>query len=140
MAEGILRTELQKRGLDETPVASMGIRAMDGYSATENAVTVCEEHGIDISRHQSRQLIPEELKNSRLILTMEPVQVEYLVIFFPQVADRTYMLGSWPEQKAKKATVKDPVGRSLPVYRKTFTLLQQKIDRLLPEITGWNMK
>jgi protein-tyrosine-phosphatase len=115
----------------------MGIHALDGNSATENAVTVCSEHDIDISRHQSRQLVPEELKNSRLILTMEPVQVDYLTIFFPQVADRTYMLGSWPVQKSKGATIKDPVGRALPVYRKTFVLLQRTIERLMPEITAW---
>lgn len=137
MAEGILRMELEKRGISQLAVSSMGIHALEGNGATENAVNVCGEAGIDISNHRSRHLVPGELKNSRLILTMEQVQVDYLIIFFPQVADRTYMLGAWPEQKSRRATIKDPVGKSIEVYRKTFLLLQRSVERLLPEITGW---
>jgi protein-tyrosine-phosphatase len=133
MAEGILRSELSKNGILTIAASSMGIHAQDGNVATESAVEVCSEHGIDISAHRSRHLIPEELKNSHLILTMEPVQVDYLTLFFPQVADRTFMLGAWPEQKSRKATIKDPVGRSIEVYRKSFSKLQHNIDRLMPE-------
>lgn len=136
MAEGILRAELRKRGIVEK-VSSMGIHAFEGNGATENAVEVCRENGIDISSHRSRHLVPDELKNSRLILTMEQVQVDYVSIFFPQVADQTFMLGSWPEQKSRRGTIKDPVGKSIEVYRKTFSLLQRTIDRLLPEISQW---
>ena len=134
MAEGIMRAELDKNGIRHIAVSSMGIHAQDGNGATENAVDVCTEHGIDISKHRSRHLVPEELKNSHLILTMEPVQVDYITIFIPPVADRTYMLGAWPQQKTRKATIKDPVGRPIEVYRKSFDLLRQHIERLIPEM------
>ena len=137
MAEGILRSELRKREIRGTNVSSMGIHALEGNEATGNAVEVCRENGVDIGSHRSRHLVPDELRNSRLILTMEQVQVDYITIFFPQVADRTFMLGAWPEQKSRRGTIKDPVGKSMEVYRKTFTLLQRTIDRLLPEITEW---
>ena len=133
MAEGLLRSELSKNGMQNIAVSSMGIHAQDGNGATENAVEICSEHGIDISAHRSRHLIPEELKNSHLILTMEPVQVDYLILFFPQVAERTFMLGAWPDPKSRKATIKDPVGKSIEVYRKSFSVLQHHIDRLMPE-------
>jgi len=133
MAEGILRRNCTNAGLNIT-VASMGIHARDGRAATEFTVKVAGEFGIDLSAHQSRQIIPEELKASRLIFTMEPVQVDYLDIFFPQVSDRLFMLTSWPLRKEKKKGVSDPVGRSIEVHRKVFRSIDGHIERIFPDI------
>ena len=134
MAEGIMKKALHDNGMDDITVSSMGIHALEGNSATDYAIEVCRENGITIENHRSRPLIPEELKQSRLIFTMETVQIDYIDIFFPQVSDRLFMLASWPIRKTKKATITDPVGRSLNMYRKTFQNLQIQVDRLLPEI------
>ena len=134
MAEGIMKKALHDNGIEGITVSSMGIHALEGNSATDYAIEVCRENGITIENHRSRPLIPEELKQSRLIFTMETVQIDYIDIFFPQVSDRLFMLASWPIRKTKKATIIDPVGRSLNMYRKTFQNLQIQVDRLLPEI------
>ena len=65
---------------------------------------------------------------------MEAVQIDYIDIFFPQVSDRLYMLASWPERKGRGATIADPVGRPIGAYRKTFRLLQEHIEYLLPDL------
>ena len=135
MAEGIMKRALTENGLEASLcVSSMGIHAHEGNSATDHAVEICRENGIDISNHRSRPLIPDELKLSTFIFVMETVQIDFIDIFFPQVSDRLYMLAAWPVRKIKKATIQDPVGRSLATYRKTFTILQQQIDRILPEM------
>ena len=134
MAQAILKKALVERGLSRLAVSSMGIHAHDGEPATEFAVAVCREQGIDIEEHRSRPLIPDELKISDLILTMEPVQVDFIDLFFPQVSDRLFMLASWPDRKGKKATIPDPVGKSINAHRKTFRLLREHIDFLLPEL------
>jgi protein-tyrosine-phosphatase len=135
MAEGILKKLLIEAGLMRVSVGSMGIHAQDGNMATGLAVQVCQENGIDISSHRSRPLIPEELKKSHLVLTMETVQVDFIDIFFPQVSDRLFMLGAWPERKIRKATVDDPVGKKIGVYRRTFLQLQKYVGNILPEFT-----
>jgi len=134
MGEGIMRQRLEQNGLGHVHASSMGIHALEGRSATDLAVEICRENSIDISSHRSRPLIPEELKKSHFIFTMEPVQVDYLDLFFPQVSDRIFMLGSWPARKSKKATIDDPVGRPAKIYRKTFETISDRIDSLLPEI------
>jgi protein-tyrosine-phosphatase len=134
MAEAILKKGLAENGLLHLAVSSMGIHAQEGEPATEFAIAVCREQGIDLERHRSRHLIPDELKMSHLILTMEPVQVDYIDIFFPQVSDRLFMLASWPDRKGKKASIPDPVGKSINAHRKTFQLLREHIDFLLPEV------
>lgn len=134
MAEGIMKKCIEEKRVEGVTVSSMGTHAQEGNGATDYAVEVCSEHGIDISHHHSRPLIPIILKQSWLIFTMEPVHIDFIDLFFPQVADRVYMLAAWPGRKHKKATVADPVGRSLQVYRKTFRILENTIEKLLPEI------
>jgi protein arginine phosphatase len=133
MAEGILRKKCTDRCKD-IAISSMGIHAMDDRMATDFAIRVCAEHGIDITGHISRPLIPEELKTSRLIFTMEPVQVDYIDLFFPQVSDRIYMLSTWPQRKAKKLAIADPVGKSVETYRKVFDKIESYIEGILPTV------
>lgn len=133
LAEGILRDMLQKAGCNAT-ASSMGIHAQDGRSATERSVAVALEHDIDLSSHRSRPLIPDELVASRLIFTMEPVQVDYIDLFFPQVSDRLFMLSAWPQRKNKKRAIGDPVGRSADVHRRVFDRISEYIEVLLPDL------
>jgi protein-tyrosine phosphatase len=134
MAEGVMKKKIIERGLDGITVSSMGTHAQEGNSATDHAVEVCREHGIDISQHCSRPLIPSVLKECLLILAMEQIHVDFLDLFFPQVSDRVYMLAAWPDRKSKKATIADPVGRPISAYRKTFKNLENTIDTVLPGI------
>ena len=56
MAEGFARHFLKLHGLDDRwSASSLGIMAIDGLPATEFAVRVMLEHGIDISGHRSRR-------------------------------------------------------------------------------------
>lgn len=132
IAEGILKLQLEKMHLTSVAVSSMGIHAVEGKSATDTAVTVCEEHGIALENHRSRPLIPDELKEAVLIFTMEAVQVEYIDLFFPQVSDRVYLLAAWPNRIERRKNINDPVGRSIAVYRKTFNQIEACIGQILP--------
>ena len=52
MAEGIFKKLCSDDGI-EAEILSCGIFALDGESASANAVDVCNEIGIDISSHRS---------------------------------------------------------------------------------------
>ena len=138
MAEGILQWKLDSTGTTGITVSSMGIHAREGSGATENAIAVCAENSIAIEHHRSRPLLPGELKKSEFIFVMEPVQIDFIDIFFPQVSDRIYMLGAWPQRKIKKASIADPVGKSIRAYRKTFNRLQECIDLVFTQIVHYN--
>ena len=132
MAEGVLKKRLGELGKNSIKVSSMGIHALDGRSASTSAVDVCIENKIDISGHKSRALVPGELKESDLIFVMEPVQKEFIRIFFPQVSDRLFLFGSWPGPDHKKGTIKDPIGGTMEDYRKAFKILNNHVERILP--------
>ncbi len=131
MAEGMLRTRLYQRGIRDIRVSSMGIRGLTGSRASEKAVMICAEHGVDISGHVSREMQPGELDESSLILGMEQVHVEYIKTFFPMATDRTFLYGAWPNPGRGNRGIADPIGRSGKYYRAIF----DDIDKSMPEVT-----
>lgn len=134
MAEGILKQSLAKADVSRFSISSMGIHGLDNQKPTIHAVRVCAEKGIDISAHRSRPLVPDELNHAALALTMEPVQAEYIKLFFPPIADRVFLLTQWPDKPKRLIMIKDPIDGSIKFYKKTFDLLAYHIDRILPEI------
>jgi protein-tyrosine-phosphatase len=134
MAEAILRHKLLQIGHNDFFVTSSGIHANNDQPAAPLAVEVCQEHAIDLSRHLTRTLNPKELFSSDLIFAMEPVQKDFLVLFFPALRDKVALLGSWPQPDSKKGMIPDPMGGDLKDYRKTFDVISRNIDRIMPSL------
>ena len=80
MAEGLFQHRMGKRL--EVRVASAGIGAMEGFPASENAVEVMAELGIDISNFYSQSLRSELVQQADFIFTMTRQQQD--------VIDRTF--------------------------------------------------
>ena len=132
MAEAIFRKRFIELGREDIIVSSMGTHGLENHPASEYAVKVCSEHGMDITRHRSRSLVPKELKKSDLIFTMEPDQKEFVLMFFPQVCDRVFLLGAWPGKEKRNKIINDPIGGTIYDYRKTFGIIQNHIERIIP--------
>lgn len=132
MAEGILKYKWHDMERDSLTVSSMGIHGLNDYPATEYAQAVCEENGLDISSHKARSLVSEELQASDLILCMEPAHKKFLEIFFPWHREKVALLGAWPEKGSHKSSIGDPIGGTLEEYRRTFGIIQNHIERILP--------
>lgn len=73
MAEGLLRSELAKRGLTATvEVASAGVGVRHaGGDADPRAVRVAQERGIDISGHHARLLAEAAIDAADLVVVMD---------------------------------------------------------------------
>lgn len=134
MAEGIMKERLLAYGRLDFAVSSMGIHGLDFKPPSDYAVQICHENGIDISSHLSRSLFPDELRNADLVFVMEPVQKQFIHTFFPAMADRMFLLGSWPGKDSAKGIIHDPIGGSIEQYRKTFRRIDNHINRILPYI------
>ena len=83
MAEGILRYYAELSGQKKLVISSMGTHGERGFPATDLAIKVCKENGIDITGHKSRPLIEEDLMKAKFILCMEPIQKKHVTTFFP---------------------------------------------------------
>jgi protein-tyrosine-phosphatase len=114
MAEAIARQLLS----GSAEVASAGLDADDGASATKDAVQVMKERGLDIRDHRSRSLSALNL-----------VDFDLLVALTPRIGQGLRDQGADPS-KITVLDICDPYGKGLDVYRATASGIESELRRL----------
>lgn len=94
-------------------VESAGIMAAEGENASENAIGIMHEYGIDITEHRSYQLREKDVEEADLILTMTYGQKMMISQLAPE---KVFTLG---EFSGNDADISDPYGGDLEEYRET---------------------
>lgn len=123
MAQGWLRTELQRRGLDkEFDVFSCGVFARRGVAATFEVELLLKNEGIDISYHRSQPLTKEIIDSATRIIVMAEEHREALLELYPGAAERIKVLG-----------IEDPIGKDFQIYKECY----EKIKKTLKENWDW---
>jgi protein-tyrosine phosphatase len=152
MAEGILRTRAIAAGLD-VRVLSAGIM-QGGAPATDHAIAVCADRGIDISGHVSRRLDRALIEGADLVIAMTREHLREAVVASPAAFGKTFTLrdlvrrinldphASLAElhqgrkiddyiRPDKNDDVADPVGQARSVYEETALQLDGLLSRLV---------
>ncbi len=125
MGQGILQELLREMADDESVhVRSAGVAASLGAEASEEAILILEERGIDIGRHRSRPVSEGLLAGADLVLAMTGNQSQMMKRIFPRHAEKIYSL---KEYVGEEGDIEDPIGMPVAVYRKT----SKKMERLL---------
>jgi protein-tyrosine phosphatase len=132
MAEGILKARWAALGRSDLSVSSMGIHGLNHQPATEQARRICQQHGIDISAHFSRPLDFDEMNRSDLMFALEMVHKDFVRLFQPHLAEKIFLLGSWPLTDSPKGNIRDPMGGGLKEYANAFGIISQKIENIIP--------
>jgi protein-tyrosine-phosphatase len=132
MAEAIARAMVTERGLADVVVSSAGTSAWDGAPASDPAVLVAMEHGMDLTGHRSRVLSREVVEGADLILTMGPHHLERAVAFSGR--EKSHLLTHYASRGGSSAPVADPFGGDLEAYRATFDELQATIAQVLDRV------
>jgi protein-tyrosine-phosphatase len=132
MAEAIARAMATERGLTDVAVSSAGTSAWDGAPASDPAVLVAMEHGMDLTGHRSRVLSREIVEGADLILTMGPHHLERAVAFSGR--DHSHLLTHYASHGGSSAPIADPFGGDLEAYRTTFDELHATIGQVLDRV------
>jgi protein-tyrosine-phosphatase len=112
-------------------ISSAGVRTVDGLFASENAVSVMEEKGHDLSNHRSRQITEEMAKGSDLILCMTKGHKEYIL----PVNENTFTIGEYAETFEEIA---DPFAGSIEEYRRCRDQLYHLLEIVAEKIKNEN--
>jgi protein-tyrosine phosphatase len=123
MAEALLRHEL--RGQEEMTVESAGLGALVGEPASEYAVVLMKERGIDISSHRAQQLTPELVRKTDLILVMESRHKKAIETSDPATRGKVFRLGEWLNQE-----IADP-------YRKPRQAFEEALAGIDDCVADW---
>lgn len=112
-------------------VSSAGLGALVDYPAHEVAQELMLERGLDLSAHKARQLSPEILFGSDLILTMSTDQQKKVEAIYPSTCGRVHRLGKWGCYD-----VPDPFQRPKLVFEQALALIDQGVDEWYRKL--WN--
>ena len=135
MAEGLMKARAEALGVAAgLTIESAGTWARDGIPATDDAVRVMTERGIDINPHRSRDLRSQMLENADLVLVMTSGHRESIAADDLVTEDETgAKIRLFSELGGATYDIVDPVGRGTATYRATAEELAALIE------TGWAM-
>ena len=125
MAEGIARKLISEKYLGkDICVSSAGIATYNGAPASQHAIDVCAEIGIDISAHRSQRLNPEIAAKTDLFAVMTGSHRAVLLqCGIPE--DKIAVLGDG---------ISDPYGGDEEEYRECREQIADAVGRLMEEI------
>lgn len=132
MAEVIGRAIVGERQLPGVTVSSAGVAADSISGASEGSLLIAMEHGLDLSRHRSRQITPAAIEAADLILTMSPSHL--LAVEGMGGNGKAHLLSAFATRGESARSVSDPIGGDISIYRDTFgelhALISRAFDRL----------
>lgn len=135
MAEGLLRNLLPEDLKNKIWVDSAGIEAYPNYPASENAIKVSQENGIDLSGHRAKRMAVKDLEHCDLILTMTEAQKDTILKLDTLFITKTFLLTEFAREGLQVyPDIKDPMGGDLVAYRLTFEQIKESIERIIPKI------
>lgn len=134
LAEAIARKVIVERGLTDVEAMSAGTSAWDGAAASDGALLVGMERGLDLSQHRSQTLTRELVRDTDLILAMGPHHLERVEALGG--SGKSYLLTDYASRGATVKPVNDPIGGELDVYRVTADELDVEVRRVLDRVTA----
>ncbi len=120
MAEALLREAL--RGQEDIVVESAGLGALVGHPASEFAVELMDERGLDINSHRARQIEPDLVNAADLILVMESRHKKTIDSVEPTVRGKVHRLGEWQDQN-----IDDPYRQPREAYEKALRGIEEGV-------------
>src|SRR3954463_10591076 len=133
MAEAFARKIAERRGIQDLNVSSAGTNAFDNVPATDEALLVGMERGLDLTSHRSRMLTPEIVSDADLVFVMTPSHVEQV----KQMGGRgkVHVIDEYASGASNRG-VSDPYGGDLDAYRNTADVLEEELERLFDRLQG----
>ncbi len=130
MAEGVARQYLAP--YPDWSVSSAAASAPGGSSASDKALQVLAERGIDLSAHRSRTLTPEMMAQADLVLVMAQSHKTYISEQFLH-AHKVHLFS---EMAGSSNDIADPKGQPIEEYRRVLGEIDDLLKRGLDRIVG----
>lgn len=128
LAEAVARRLADARHMLDAEFASAGTAAWEGAPASDGAMLVGLERGLDLNAHRARQLTGEMVAAADLILTMGPHHLERIEALGG--LGKAHLLTAYASHNREARPISDPFGGDLDVYRAALDELEREIERV----------
>jgi len=138
MAAGLLRAKLPEHLKSKVIIESAGTMGIEDSMASEEAIEVMQQKGIDITDHRSQGISEEVVNGADVIFALAENHRHYLESLFPKARDNVFLLKTFDRdhKKVNSVSVSDPIGGSVQIYEECRDTIESEIDRILPRLTG----
>ena len=126
---GCTESELSCSGYE---ILSAGIAAADGFPASQEAVDLLSNRGIDLSNHLSQQVTSEVLSKCDHVYAMTTSHLSVLQETCPDLTGRMQLL------TRNGQDVSDPLGGGIKMYRQCADQLTEAIQRIADDLIRKN--
>ena len=134
LADAIARKIVVERALTDVEIVSAGTSAWTGAPASDGALLVGMERGLDLSQHRAQSLTRELVRDAHLVLAMGPHHLERIEALGG--SGKAYLLTDYASRGAASRPVNDPIGGELDVYRTTADELEVEVRKALDRMTA----
>jgi protein-tyrosine-phosphatase len=134
LAEAIARRVIIERGLADVEVASAGTSAWEGSPASDGAMLVGLERGLDLNQHRAQVLTREIVAQYDIILAMGPHHLERVEALGG--SGKSYTLAGFASRGRSERAINDPMGGELDVYRETYVELEREIRKVIDRVAA----
>lgn len=134
LADAIARKIAVERGLGDVEIVSAGTSAWDGAPASDGALLVGMERGLDLSQHRAQTLTRDLVRDAELVLAMGPHHLERIEALGG--SGKSWLLTDFASRGEVTRPVNDPIGGELDIYRTTADELEQEVRRVFDRITA----
>ncbi|MGC4010741.1 MAG: low molecular weight protein-tyrosine-phosphatase [Pseudomonas sp.] len=116
--EHLLQRNLAGTGIR---VSSAGLTAVVGHALERNAFETLQRHGQQPHDHSARQLTPQLLQASDLVLVMERRQLQDVIRLSPASRGKTFLLGKWQRERE----IPDPYRQGSAAFEHAYALIEE---------------
>jgi protein-tyrosine-phosphatase len=133
----VMAAELLKNMLKEKAeifnIISAGTSALEGMGASSEAQRVMLKEGIDLSRHRSKRVTNEMVREADLILVMEKAHRDIILNIVPEAEKKVHLLKSFIEEKPDNADpeIPDPIGKPAEVYESDLIVMRESLEGMI---------
>lgn len=133
LAEALARRLAAERGL-QIGFGSAGIGAALGAPVTDGAMLVGLERGVDLSRHRSRPLLPEDISGDTIVLALSENHIPVIRAVLPHA--RVALLDDFASHGTSARSVADPFGGDLSEYRRAADEIEEMLGPALDRLAA----
>lgn len=134
MAAAYLEHRAAQSGLSHIVVGSAGTLGIRGQPASDEAIEVLDDAGIDLRSHRSRGLKRHDVRSSDVVLGMEIGHIRKIKQLRGATECQIRMLRAYEhgvDPVAMPPNLDDPIGLPVSVYRESFALIRTCVDHLM---------
>ena len=134
MAEALFRARMPESWRGKVEVSSAGTHALEGEPASQTAVDVLSDIGIDLTAHGARRVSEKLLSEADLIVVMAEGHARIIESLDPAAAPKLLRLGGLIPDR-KHTDIADPIGGDRDRYAASRDEIEGLVLRLIQHIS-----